>query len=221
MRYSKKYNFIYLANCKTGSTSIRNLLTENIEDVIFNMNELKYKKKFHEHFTAREYTKIFEENGDDFSKYFSFTVIRNPYDRTVSAYSYQKCDKNGKPFWHYDKYDEESAGSLSFEKYLDINGPGYGINNINHFAYDNNGNNLLTKIYTIENFSIEQLNNDINKFNNNKYPLINLPNKLEKLNQTVRNNDYKYYFKNDKYIKLVNDYFYEDIRLGNYLYDCL
>lgn len=218
MRYSKKYNFIYLANCKTGSTSIRDLLINNVEDVRFNMNELKKKNRFHDHFPAREFTKIFQENGDDFSKYFSFTVIRNPYDRTVSAYSYQKCDKNGLAFWNYDKYDNESAGSLSFEEYLDINGAGYGINNINYFAYDENGFNLLTKIYTIENFSIDQLNKDINEFNNNKYPLINLPDELKKMNQTIRNSDYKYYFKNDKYIKLINDYFYEDIRLGNYIF---
>ncbi|MCS3950923.1 sulfotransferase family protein [Salinibacter ruber] len=51
------------------------------------------------HTTAREYRRIF---GRDFNRYYKFTVVRNPYSRVVSAYTFLK--NGGHPAFPNDKW---------------------------------------------------------------------------------------------------------------------
>ena len=71
LRKGKKTNFVFIHINKTAGTSI-------------NDNIKMYAKP---HYTVKE---VQEKIGPDWFHAFTFTVVRNPYDRVVSQYVYRK-----------------------------------------------------------------------------------------------------------------------------------
>jgi hypothetical protein len=82
MRISHKYKFVFLSNPKTGSESVRHLL-DPYSDI---KAEDKKTRPFRVHSTAVETRDIFRAKGWDFDAYYTFTFVRNPWARLVSAY---------------------------------------------------------------------------------------------------------------------------------------
>ena len=82
MRISHKYKFVFLSNPKTGSESVRYIL-----DPYSDMKaEDEKTRPFHVHSTAAETREVFRSKGWNFDDYYTFTFVRNPWDRLVSIY---------------------------------------------------------------------------------------------------------------------------------------
>ena len=87
---SKKYKCIFVHIPKTGGTSVENILKDRIEpsltgdrsqEISCHWNIAKYKKK----------------NNTAFEDYFKFTVVRNPWARLLSGYTYFRNGAAGSP----------------------------------------------------------------------------------------------------------------------------
>ena len=76
MIVSKKHNFIFIHVTKTGGMSIAQSMERFGNNII--------KKGFGAHTTVN----MARADIDNFDSYFSFAVVRNPWDRMYSLYSY-------------------------------------------------------------------------------------------------------------------------------------
>ena len=217
MRIDTKNKIIYLANPKTGSTSLRKMM-DNHNDTDF-LNNLKKNNIYHDHWSINMY-KIHINNcikitDVNLSEYFSFTTIRNPWNRVVSGFKYTKSDKNGYP-WYHNKYDKSSANSYTFKEFInDLHDKDYwcgiGIPNASYFCFDENNNQIITKIYPIELLTKEIIQKDIIKYTGIHY---DIP-KIEHLNSTKTVN-YRDFYTEQWMIDKVSEVYKKDIELGNY-----
>ncbi|MCF8069993.1 MAG: sulfotransferase family protein [Desulfobacterales bacterium] len=86
MRFSHKYKFIFFANPKSGSTTVRQLLNPYSDISTLAKNEVTPENPFHAHMRPEEAKIEFEKKGWDYDAYFKFTTVRNPWARLVSLY---------------------------------------------------------------------------------------------------------------------------------------
>ena len=102
------------------------------------------------------------------SEYFSFTTIRNPWARVVSAFNYQKRDKHGIEIFNCN-YDETTSKYTfnEFIKYIHDKDYwcGTGNPNANYFCFNENNQQIITKIYPIETLTNDIIKNDIYEHN--------------------------------------------------------
>jgi hypothetical protein len=231
---SKKYNFIILNNLRCGSVSIETYFS-NDKDIHKLISEFKQRIKietdfeYHERFNNSSICKkICNLLNYNYNKLFSFFTIRNPWDRIVSLYFFLRPDKNLKIFID-NGYEKGSAFFYNFNEWLKKIYQLYKSGNdifknykIESYAFDEDGNQQVTKIYNIENFSINQLCHDINEYNS----LLNMNNELDnfhkmifeenidKLNITYHNHYSSYY--SIESIEYVREMFCKDIEFGKY-----
>lgn len=66
------------------------------------------------HTTLDQYINVYEPSL--FLDYFKFTIVRNPWDRVVSAYSFLK--KGGMNKWDSEFYQREMSGFLTFKDFV-------------------------------------------------------------------------------------------------------
>lgn len=93
----------------------------------------------------------------DLDKCYTFTTIRNPWDRMVSYFKYCVFDKQGKPYWD-DNYDEDTFGQYTFESFIEnFKIEQDSIIPLDKYAFDDNGNQLVNKIFKMETLSITEL----------------------------------------------------------------
>ena len=89
---SKKHKYIYIHIPKTGGTTIKNTLypkAKKGELLVINMSS--FTNITCENTWHLTYEKILEKYKiNDVNKYFTFTFVRNPYDRLYSSYLYGK-----------------------------------------------------------------------------------------------------------------------------------
>ena len=90
MRISHKKKFIFLANPRSASTSIRKILDPYSDISSKLISEVDQNFPFYHHITALELKNIFEKKGWDWDSYTKFCIIRNPYERIVSLYHHQQ-----------------------------------------------------------------------------------------------------------------------------------
>lgn len=222
MRIDSKNKIIYFANPKTGSTSLRKMMDKKNNRNL--MNYLKENNKYGHHWNFKKYKLIFDELSEvnnkisvNLDEYFSFTTIRNPWRRIVSAYKYQKCDKNGTSWYHRASYDNTTAGEFSFSDFVKkivhthstTHAP-----NAERFCFDKNNNQLVTKIYKIETLTSNKINNDIKKHLGIDYNLEEIP-----VLNTTKKDDYKKYYTEQWMIDKVGEVYKKDIELGNYTFE--
>lgn len=87
MLISHKYKFITIDIPKTGTKSFRETIRPlNILDIIGHPTSTD----FPQHGTALECKQSLENLGYNFDDYFSFCVVRNPWDRYLSFFKYFK-----------------------------------------------------------------------------------------------------------------------------------
>lgn len=109
-----KNKFIFIANKKTGSTTIHNYLKR------FSSNHSIYSKKsifdkpIGKHDSYLKIKSYLESINVNIDKYYIFGFIRNPCDRIKSCYKYEKY----KNFEHLKDYN---LNSDDFNKYIKLN----------------------------------------------------------------------------------------------------
>ncbi len=87
---SPDYKYIFIANPKTGSTTVEHYLREWDKSYLHNRyidESGNIRTGIHGHIRPRDLKRIMAEKYDD---YRVFIFIRNPYDKAVSAYHYYK-----------------------------------------------------------------------------------------------------------------------------------
>ena len=161
MILSHKHKYIFIKSFKTASTSLEIALSKfcDKEDIITplkNEDEIIRKNKgyngpqnyndklvFHEHMPASEIkSKI---NLDIWSKYFKFTVVRNPFNQIVSAfYWHNKSKENERKFLFFKKRKK------SFEVFFKIKA--HHIFEDEYLRYTKNDEILVDKFIKFENF---------------------------------------------------------------------
>lgn len=150
MRISHRYKFIFFANPKTASSSIRQFLNPYTDiQPVANYLERNTENPFYPHISPKEIKPLFQNRGWDFNSYNKFVFVRNPWARLVSLYEHIKRDHNEQ---------------LEFKKWLytiQSNGKGgggedhhrwrkYGAYSIENFIKDKAGNILVDKVIRME-----------------------------------------------------------------------
>lgn len=92
MRIDTKNKIVFFANAKTGSTSLRKLM-DKYNDKRFCKDFFSVENPTHiaPHLLCKKFEELHKKNeyiDHQYDEYFSFTTIRNPWARIVSAYNY-------------------------------------------------------------------------------------------------------------------------------------
>ena len=221
MRYSDKYKVCYIAYPKCASTSMVCHLDSYIEDSDFffwhkklSNTILNIHGEYNYHLNINQVIDVLKVHNVNFSEIFSYTIIRNPWDLCTSAFRHFEMDKNGYTKFDND-YDVNSAGKYSFEKFLE----NYHLKfSLLDYAFDSSGNQLVTKIYKLEEFSIKQLETDINNFINTNIDFSRdyRFNDDIKENATLKDKNFREYYTSQWMIDKVEKLFQTDIKIGNY-----
>ena len=91
MRISHRYKFVFFANPKTGSSTVRSFLKPYSDVVsVKNHHYTNEDNPFYPHMTPAEARSFFEQFGWHFNAYRKFVFVRNPWARLVSAYEHYK-----------------------------------------------------------------------------------------------------------------------------------
>lgn len=87
MRISHRHKFIFFANPKTGSESVRDYLDplSDIRGTTFPQTTPEF--PFYSHMRPVEALPAFTERGWAYHDYYRFTLVRNPWRRLVSLYA--------------------------------------------------------------------------------------------------------------------------------------
>lgn len=155
MRISHKYKFIFFANPKTGSSSVRQFLNP-YTDVQPVLNYLKRTSEnpFYPHITPQETRALFKDFDWDFNSYNKFVFVRNPWARLVSLYEHvMRNPKNKMDFtpWLYSiSPNDKGGGGDEWQRWRK-----YGAYSIEHYIKDDQGNILVDKVIRLEDIQKE------------------------------------------------------------------
>ena len=88
MLISHKHKFITIDIPKTATRSLREtLVPQNVIDIV---GEPRKNVDFYQHGTAQQCLKSLRKSNKNFADYFSFVIVRNPWDRYYSFFKYFK-----------------------------------------------------------------------------------------------------------------------------------
>jgi hypothetical protein len=211
MPISKSHNFVFIHIPKTAGTSIERCLLDNnlisvgsqwLQGKIDNneFKQSKYSNQYWHHLNTCEVRQAIGK--EQWSNYFKFTFVRNPWDRAVS-------------FYYYIKQSIKNPNSLSFGKtYPDTFEDWVEKQNLpsdqQSQITDSNGKIMVDFVGKFEN-----LENDF-KVVSSKLELPEL--KLEHLKKTNRQN-YQTYYEKDRTIQIIADKYKQDIDLFGYEFE--
>lgn len=164
--------------------------------------------------TVGHYRAILYKNisTTEYEKYFKFSIVRNPWDRLVSAYTFvvQNGSKHVRPLPN-EIYKSESFST--FDKFITEWLPYQNLFEIDvvfcpqyHFICDNKGKVIVDYIGKFEN--IDSAMEDVSK-------QLGCNINLKKLNASDRNKNYRDYY-TDETIKIVSELYKKDIELFSY-----
>ena len=185
-------NFIYVHIPKTGGISIEKTLGGRIGD----------------HRNIKRYIECLNKNMNLFHQYFSFAFVRNPWDKMVSNYFYDK--KGG----FSGKSPMFRTNQLEFNEWIKI---------IHTFGKPKRM--YTNQVDWITNFENKIDISFIGRFENLEEDWntvckkINIDTKLFHLNKTNRNEDYRIYYKDTEAIEVVAKLHHKDIETFNYKFE--
>ena len=192
MVISDKHNYLFIAIPKTGTRSIYRLLIDEFD------GELK-----------RDHSKSIDAKYLD---HYSFTVIRNPYDRLVSVW-WSTCQRGDDSKRYINKFLKDDISFLNFCKNLE------NLNSIKNVPHCNLQSDWLesTKfdnVIKFENLNASWLNLPFNKDKKIKLGFLNSTIKKASNNPTARK-DYLNYLSSE-IIELINNFYIKDFKNTGY-----
>jgi hypothetical protein len=151
VRISHRYRFVFFANPKTGSSTVRQLL-DPYADIrsARNFRERTAENPFYPHMRPEEARALFRRFGWDFDGYTKFVFVRNPWARLVSLYEhihrwrrpaappFSKWVRSVRPYG-------EGGGGEEWERWRR-----YGAYSIEYFIKDASGGVLVDKVIRLE-----------------------------------------------------------------------
>lgn len=222
MRISHQYKFIFFANPKTASSSVRQFLNP-YTDVQPVLNYLKRtdKNPFYPHITPKETRALFQNFDWDFYSYQRFTFVRNPWARLVSLYEHIMRNPENKMDFKDWLYSTQAygigGGGADYQRWRK-----YGAYSIEHYIKDEEGNILVDKVMRLE---------DIQKKLRPFLSALGLPNIEERtLNHSNKREHKKHYSQyydsntrayvaeNYRYDIINYGYTFEQVRAGNFFH---
>ena len=218
MRISHDHKFVFLSLPRSASLSIRRFLDPYSDIKSIKLADVTESSPFWHHTKAKRAQEIFSERGWKWSAYKTFCLVRNPYDRLVSAYK-KRWEKN---------YGVHVTGNYisdlksivrdaflkrpSFESYVHQNDPrkGYSIS-IEEFAHDGCGQMLVDNVLKFEN-----LPKNVIKYAETELGLEVSKRRLKHLHKSNRKVEYKKWYNEKtkqilqkKYKMEINKFEYE------------
>ena len=119
---SHQHKFIYTRIPKTGSTSVTGHLTENMDE----LRDKQHRAPWH----------ILDEINPRTLDYFKFTFVRNPWERCVSRYFWERYFKG-----RWAPKEGYLNGNSTFAEFAKSKGPPYGPNDERKFYVPLSGRN--------------------------------------------------------------------------------
>jgi hypothetical protein len=149
VRISHRYKFVFFANPKTGSSSVRQFLNPYSDVMpVQNFDCRTPENPFYPHMRPVEARECFERFGWDFYGYTKFTCVRNPWARLVSLFHHVHQRRVAPPFeeWLYLVIPYGiGGGGEDRERWRK-----YGAYSIEHFIKDDAGNILVDSVIRTE-----------------------------------------------------------------------
>jgi len=153
MIYSEKYKFCFIHIEKCAGTSIRDTLAKELKikhtKNLFYFGPMKGKGGQ----TVKDYIKIF--GYKKYKEFFSFAFVRNPFERFVSWYLYDKMGFDNFEKWLYNFLENNKLNQLDYltnnDGFIDIEFIGRYENLQNDFNYILNRLGLNKIILPIKN----------------------------------------------------------------------
>jgi hypothetical protein len=206
MLISHKHKFVFISIPKTGSTSVRNSLSQYGD--VFSSSDPN--SRLYLHLKAKDLKKYFINNKWNWDEYYKFAFVRNPWDSILSQYCYklnfinrEKLDMPyNKKFMIHCKLLKTKCKNFHEAVQLNL----LTFENQVNWAIDDEGKNLINFIGRFEN-----INQDFKTI----CQQIGLPEtELKHQNKTAHLNYCEYY--DEKSIEIVRKKFKEDIEIFNY-----
>ncbi len=219
---SKKNKLILLLPPKTGSTSFKRCLIQSGIHFDLPTGNVKYPVY---HSTLTEIIESYEVNKDELNEYKIIQIVRNPFDRFVSAWKHQNdiihsnlqlSDMVEKVSKHkhllpnnIDDFYTSFYGSISFKHNAFRNGNWGGMK----FWCEQNWWNLLND--TTKYFKLENLKNNTEELSD--YLGIKLPEMphIKPNKESIRDSDYRIYY-NENIKGVVSKLYENDLKLFDY-----
>ena len=220
MRISLKHQFVFLSYPKTACTSVGVFLDEYADIFPVKATLTNEEQPFYKHMSAKKMKIVFEKNAWKWDEFYRFCVVRNPFDRMVSAYHYRKelmtrpVTTRGKIFnlvwWLRNKLGPE----LTFEKFL----RNYNPRKISYvplldFIADDSKNILVDRIIRFENLRAELERVIIDMGIDSSPDMSKLPN----LNTTRSREHYRNYY-NTRTRKFIENHYAFELKQFDYHY---
>lgn len=214
MIFSQKYNFIFIANPKTGTVSVQKLLQtldpECIRSRIIYINGKRY--NIFGHARAKEIKS--ELGGKNYNNLRSFTFIRHPRSKIVSSYFFYRNHhvfiKKRLTFWW--KFSRSIkvliAKILPFKIWALV----YPYKSNHGYVTDKNDNIIVDYIGKFENLEedffiiMDNLNVD---YSGHNFPKLN----------TSKHKDYNIYYRDKWFKRLIDIKVRKDLKLYNALFE--
>jgi hypothetical protein len=153
MRISHKNKFIFFSNPKTGSESLREMLTPYSDILDIPYKETTKENPFYSHISPLEVKNIFNAQGFNFDEYYKIVCIRNPFNRLVSLYEMIFRKWPIKPPFDIWLKSTKTKGKGGGGKHSD-RWRMYGTYSLKNYTSDQSGNILVDNIICLENFML-------------------------------------------------------------------
>jgi hypothetical protein len=211
---SHKYKCIFVHIPKAGGTSIEQLIWPSERDRTESNLWMGFVDKYNNKYQTGGLQHLFasqiqqELGADVFSEYFKFTMVRNPWDKIVSQFTYMNKRKDLR------EYIEMKEGDC-FKTYLSL------IQKKAHvqwepqykFFLDKNGDQIVDFIGRFENFN-DEVHNILDSINV-KTKFFNITTKkIPHSKKSIRSNYRDYYDEESR--EIVSHLYREDIEMLDY-----
>jgi hypothetical protein len=195
MRASTRLKFVFICNPKCASTSIRNALDPHSN---LRANPRSPRRPLSNHASAREVKAMFEEQGREWSEYFSFTTMRNPWAKVVSLYHYAL--KQPRSVAH-----DSAVRAGNIADFMASEGFAEAVRPLDYMTRDHDGTVLVERIYKVETLaeSLQEIQKRLGF--ELSFPHLN----------ASSNHDYRQFF-DDSSVEKVRELFRSDIEAGQY-----